>query len=225
MQKLKFIGLGGATNIEMGGNCCYLKDNDNLLIIDAAEGITEKLKKDGAFTDIKNIFIIITHTHYDHIGGLGVLVWYSNFKLKITPKLIYKNYSYKRNLKKLMKLTGIEYNLINFIKDTSFKINDLTIDLQKTYHEPKLQCFGIMFKDSEGKYYYTGDTKDIDYIKTLCQDNNVKAIYTEVSTSSSDGHINYDDLTNLDKNKLILMHFKNVDLYQKAKIDGFNVGL
>ena len=26
MKKLNFIGIGGATNIELGGNCCYLKD-------------------------------------------------------------------------------------------------------------------------------------------------------------------------------------------------------
>lgn len=43
MKKLNFIGIGGATNIDFGGNCCYLKEQDNLLIIDACESATEKL--------------------------------------------------------------------------------------------------------------------------------------------------------------------------------------
>ena len=30
MKKLNFIGIGGATNIELGGNCCYLKDGDKV---------------------------------------------------------------------------------------------------------------------------------------------------------------------------------------------------
>ena len=29
MKKLNFIGIGGATNIELGGNCCYLKESNN----------------------------------------------------------------------------------------------------------------------------------------------------------------------------------------------------
>ena len=34
MKELNFIGIGGATNIKLGGNCCYLKDGNNLLVID-----------------------------------------------------------------------------------------------------------------------------------------------------------------------------------------------
>ena len=45
MKKLNFIGIGGATNIELGGNCCYLKDKGNLLLIDMCEGATERLEK------------------------------------------------------------------------------------------------------------------------------------------------------------------------------------
>ena len=27
MKKLNFVGIGGATNINLGGNCCYLYDD------------------------------------------------------------------------------------------------------------------------------------------------------------------------------------------------------
>ena len=59
MKKLNFIGIGGATNIELGGNCCYLKDNDNLLFIDMCESATERLEKEEVFKDVKNIYIAI----------------------------------------------------------------------------------------------------------------------------------------------------------------------
>ena len=36
-------------------------------------------------------------------------------------------------------------------------------------------------------------------------------------------HIKYDDIVNLDKEKLVLMHFDTVDLYNKAKKDGFEI--
>ena len=223
MKKLNFIGIGGATNIELGGNCCYLKDNGNLLLIDMCEGATERLEKEEVFKDVKNIYIAITHTHFDHVAGLGVFIWYCNFYLNISPKIIYSNFKYKCHLKKLLKLTGVDKKYVDFIKDSSFKINDLTLNMQPTTHTPKLQCLGIMLEDKEGKYYYTGDTNDINYIKALCEDETVKKIYTEVATETYDVHIKYDDVVDLNKEKLVLMHFDTMELYNKAMKDGFEV--
>jgi hypothetical protein len=42
MKKLNFIGIDGAINIKLGGNSCYLKDGDNLLVIDMCEGATDR---------------------------------------------------------------------------------------------------------------------------------------------------------------------------------------
>lgn len=223
MKKLNFIGIGGATNIELGGNCCYLKDGDSLLVIDMSEGATERLKKENAFKGVKNIYIAITHTHFDHVAGLGVFIWYCNFNLNISPKIIYRNFKYKYHIKKLLKLTGVDKKYVEFIKDSLFKIDDLTLNMQSTTHTPKLQCFGIMLEDKEGKYYYTGDTNDINYIKALCEDETVKKIYTEVATETYDVHIKYDDVVDLNKEKLVLMHFDTMELYNKTMKDGFQV--
>ena len=91
MKQLNFIGIGGAVAIELGGNCCYIKNNDDLLIIDACEEATKKLLSAGAFDNIKRIYIVLTHTHYDHIAGLGVLLWYRNFHLNETQQIIVNN--------------------------------------------------------------------------------------------------------------------------------------
>lgn len=224
MKKLTFIGIGGATNIELGGNSCYLKDGNNLLILDMCESATLKLKKEGVFYGIENIYIVITHTHFDHVAGLGVFIWYCKFCLNITPKIIYSKYSYKCHIKKLLKLTGVNQKYVSFIKDNKFKINDLKLNLRKTTHTRKLKCFGIMFEDNNGKYYYTGDTNDIKYIEEIYKDEMVKKIYIEVSTKAYDSHIKYDDILKLDKKKLILMHFDTIKLYNRAKKDGFETG-
>ena len=141
--------------------------------------------------------------------------------MNISPKIIYSNFKYKYHLKNLLKLTGVDKKYVEFIKDSTFKINDLTLNMKLTTHTPKLQCFGIMFEDKDGKYYYTGDTNDIDYIRKICEDETVKTIYTEVATETYDVHIKYDDVVNLDKEKLVLMHFDTIDLYNKAREEGF----
>jgi len=223
MKGLEFIGIGGATNVELGGNCCYLKDGENLLVIDMCEAATERLKELNVFEGIENIYVAITHTHFDHVAGLGVFIWYCNFNLNISPKIIYSKIKYKSHIKKLLKLTGVDRKYVEFIKDSSFKINDLTLTMQSTSHTSNLQSFGIMFEDKDGKYYYTGDTNDIDYIKKLCKDQSVKRIYTEVAPERYDVHIKYDDIVGLDKEKLVLMHFGTAELYKKATEDGFEV--
>lgn len=222
MKKLNFIGIGGAINVEMGGNSCYLKDKDKLLIVDVCEDATKRLIKEKAFDGIKDIYIAITHTHYDHVAGLGILIWYSNFCLNIMPKIIYNDEKYKRTLSRLLKITGVDKMCYEFIHEKELKFN-FAINMKPTTHAPELQCFGIMFEDDKGKYYYTGDTYDIDYVRRLSNDNTVKRIYCEVATESFGVHIKYDDLLDLNKNKLVLMHFNTKDLYKKAIKDGFNV--
>lgn len=223
MNDLKFLSIGGATNIEFGGNSCYYKDGDNLLVIDMCESVTKKLFDENAFKDVKNIYVIITHTHFDHVSGLGIFIWYCNFYLNIKPIIIYKTNKYKNTLKKLLKITGVDLKYVDFRNDSNFKINNLKIELCPTSHVNYLQCFGIMFYNNNDKFYYTGDTKDINYIRKLNSDNNVKKIYTEVATETYGVHIKYDDLLDLDKSKLVLMHFDTVELYNRAKRDNFNV--
>ena len=93
--------------------------------------------------------------------------------------------------------------------------------MKPTTHSPILQCFGIMFEDSEGKYYYTGDTSDYQYVRELSAEPSVKTIYSEVATETYDVHIKYEDIKDLDKDKLVLMHFDTVDLYNRVREDGF----
>lgn len=211
------------TNIEFGGNGAFVKDNENLIIIDAPEEATKKLNDAKAFDNINNIYIIITHSHYDHVAGLGILIWYSNFYLKIKPNIIYSKNRFKRTLNKLLKITGVHDNLFTFIKDNEVNLS-FKVDILPTTHSKGLDCFGIMFTDNTGKYYYTGDTNDINFVRKLNDEKEVKKIYCEVATETYDVHIKYDDIKDLDKEKFVLMHFDKIELYNKVKKDGFNVG-
>ena len=223
MKKFKFIGLGGAINVAQGGNSCFLKEKDNLFIIDVSEGATKKLLDVGAFEGINNIYIAITHTHCDHVAGLGVLIWYANAFLNIKPNIIYNDNGYKKHLHELLKVTGVEDKHYEFIheKDLNFSF---CVNMQPTTHAEYLQCFGIMFEDKDGKYYYTGDSNDYKYVRKLAKDDSVKTIYCEVATDTFDVHIKYDDIKDLDKDKLVLMHFNTVELCKRVKKDGFKVG-
>ena len=224
MEKLKFLGIGGATNVELGGNSSFLIIKNKLLMVDVCECATEKLLKNNLLEGIKEAYIVITHTHYDHVAGLGTFIWYLNYILNIKTYVIYDNKKYLNHLKKLFTVTGVDLEIVNFVKDTDFSLGDLTLKLKPTTHEPPLICHGVMFSDNEGKYYYTGDTNDIDYIRKLAKDDKVKTIYSEVRVRPSEYHIAYNDLLEIKSDKFVLMHFDTKDTLKRAKQDGFNVG-
>ncbi len=223
MEKLKFLGIGGALNLDLGGNSAFLKRDNKLLVIDVCECATEKLVKNNILDGINEVYIVITHTHYDHVAGLGTLIWYLNYRLSVKTYVIYNSKKYLNHLKKLFKTTGVDLKLINFIKDTDFSLGDLSLKLKLTTHEPTLICNGIMFSDKEGKYYYTGDTNDIEYIRKIAKDDSVKTIYSEVSESTYDVHIAYGDLQEVISDKFIFMHINSMKLYEQIKKDGHNI--
>lgn len=221
MKKLNFVGIGGALAVELGGNCAYLKNNGTLFVIDACEDLTLKLKNESIFDGVSQIVIAITHTHADHVAGLGTFLWYSNFVLGLKPKIIINSFKFKRRIDKLMKIIGVSKKYYEFVKDSQVLVDSATVKMIRTRHNDKLECFGIMFEDDAGKYYYSGDTRDFEFIKTLSQDEKVKIIYLEVANESYDAHIEYLKVKELDKSKLILMHFDDVNLYAQAQKDGF----
>ena len=223
MQELKFLSIGGATNVELGGNCAYLKHKDTLLLIDCCEDAAKKIFERDILKNINHLYIVLTHMHFDHVAGIGTLIWFCNFRLNIKPKIIINSNKFKKTLTKFLKLGGVSTKYIEFINQKDLSIDNLSLETQKTNHSDKLECYGIMFKDSAGKYYYSGDTRDFEKIKTLTNDPTIKTIYCEVSEESYDVHIKYADLKTLNKEKLVLMHFNSLSLYNQAIKDGFKI--
>lgn len=223
MKDLSFIGIGGAYALELGGNSAYLKDDNTLLLIDCCEDATKKLKERSAFENIKNIVIAITHTHADHVAGIGTFIWYCNFLLNIKPKIVINSKTFKEHLNSLLKLLGVEERFYEFINQEEVIVDNCKIEMVPTTHTPILECFGVMFADNYGKYYYSGDTNDFENIKNLVNHNEVNKVYCETSWESYNAHIDYKLLKTIKSNKLVLMHFEDIELYKLAKADGFNV--
>lgn len=223
MQELKFLGCGGATNVELGGNCAYLKHENNLFLIDCCEDAAKKLLEKDLFNGVENVYIALTHMHFDHVAGIGTLIWFCNFRLNIKPKIIINSKKFKKTLIKFFKLGGINPKRVEFISQADFTFEGLTLEMKRTKHAEELECYGIMFSDELGQYYYSGDTKDFENIKQLSLDENIKTIYCEVSEFSHSVHLCYEDLKTLSKEKIILMHFNTKELYEQVVKDGYKV--
>ena len=84
-MKLKFLGSGSAFNSTLGNTSAYIKqNNDELILIDCGGNIYERIMAGDILNDsIKYVNIFITHTHPDHCGSLGDVIFYCYYKLGI----------------------------------------------------------------------------------------------------------------------------------------------
>lgn len=71
---IKFLGIGGAFDIEEGSSSVLFETKSNeKFLIDCGHSSYEYLKKKNKVNDINKIFI--THMHSDHVNGLSTLIY------------------------------------------------------------------------------------------------------------------------------------------------------
>ena len=148
-MNLDFIGVGGAFCPELGCNSAYVREGDKILFIDFGMDVFSKVIKYNLLEGVENVYIILTHTHGDHIGGLFTFIDYCFFYKKIIVRILNNSSTFTNSLVKLVKLTGIESSRFAFVE--SFELNfSFDVKIEKTSHTPLLECYGIVL-EKQGK--------------------------------------------------------------------------
>ena len=75
-MELKFLGRGSAFNVEEGNTSAYYKSKNDMLLIDCGSDVFKKIVKKHLLDNVYDLYIAITHSHPDHIGSLGDLIFY-----------------------------------------------------------------------------------------------------------------------------------------------------
>ena len=104
----------------------------------------------------KNIFILITHFHCDHVGSLGSLISYLYLKMNKIPYIIHPT----EKIKEYLKVVGIEdkfYIYENMLPEIS-QIKNNHVEVK---HVDDMICYGYEIIFPEEIIYYSGDAVDI----------------------------------------------------------------
>ncbi|MBQ9894615.1 MAG: MBL fold metallo-hydrolase [Ruminococcus sp.] len=192
-QLLLFLGRGSAFADEH--NSAFFAEDNDLVLIDCPASSYHKVKKMN-WEQYDNIYILITHTHGDHSGGVGTMlqyVWFvSCMKKKVT--IVAPSAEVKEDiLLLLMRIEGCEQEWFTIVTADELDKKWLVSAVPTTHVKPlDGKCFGYHLNIHGNNVVYTGDTASLEPFKPFLKKNSF--LYTEVAYYKSGVHLYLDDM-------------------------------
>lgn len=221
---LQFFGRGSAFADEH--NSAFFIENNELVMIDCPAAAFQKVKRMG-WDRFDNIYILVTHTHGDHTGGIGMMLQYVWFAsgMKKRATIVAPSEAVREDLILLLnRIEGCEPDWYEITTADGLHKNWLVQAIPTTHTQPlQGKCFGYQLRVQGTNVIYTGDTATLEPFTPLLQ--NGSHLYAEAATFRSDVHLYIDDilptLEQLSKNgiSVFLMHLDDENTVTK-KIDG-----
>ena len=175
---LKFLGRGSAFTDEH--NSAYFIDNDELVLIDCPMSSFARLNdKNLALFD--HIYLLVTHTHGDHAGGIGMLIDLLQFSVKTPITVVAPSKEVEADLFYLLsRIEGCNDSWYELTNTEDIDVDWLVCSIQTSHTEELAgKCFGYCLDINGTRVVYTGDTNTLDpYIPYLTEGS---YLYTEVT--------------------------------------------
>lgn len=193
---LTFLGRGSAFTDEQ--NSAYFIDGNNLVLIDCPMSSFEKLNnKDQNDIDLsafEHVYVLVTHTHGDHISGIGMLIDLLHFVLRTPITVIAPSKEVETDLHLyFLKIEGCNDSWYGLTNTGEFKA-DWLVHTIPTVHTEELagKCFGYVLNIEGNQVVYTGDTNTIEPFDKYILESSYA--YIEMSAFPSPVHLNADKM-------------------------------
>lgn len=220
---LKFLGCGSAFNPIWGNTCAYFQLDSRLFLIDCGETVFSELFERKMLEQYTEIYVLITHTHGDHVGSLGSLISYSHYVLKKKVIVVYPESS----LQKLLDLMGIGRNAYTLRECSTTTFHGINIEAIAVKHASDIKSYGYIITTDLQTLYYSGDSYEIpESVLQEFFEGGIDAIFQDTTNviTSHKSHLPLTVLAELIpekfRNKVFCMHFSS-DFSDDIKQMGF----
>ena len=211
---LNFFGRGSGFSDEHN-SAYFFTSNKEIVIIDCPASNFQKLKH-MELQNYDKVYILVTHTHGDHIGGLGLFVQYAFFNLKKTITIVAPSTEVANDILTVLTIEGNESSWYELITVNDLQEKEWFGASVLTKHSPQLEnkCFGYILIVGGKKIVYTGDTSTIVPFLPYLEEGTI--LYVDTSVYYGSIHLKLEDtldeLIALNKKgvKVFLMHLDDV---------------
>ncbi|MBR4627303.1 MAG: MBL fold metallo-hydrolase [Ruminococcus sp.] len=187
-RMLLFLGRGSAFADEH--NSAFFVEDNELVLIDCPATSYQKVKKMN-WEQYDNFYILVTHTHGDHSGGIGTMlqyVWFASYmKKKVT--IVAPSAEVREDLLLLLiRIEGCEEEWFDIIISDELKKKWFISSVPTTHVKPlEGRCFGYHLYIQRNNVVYTGDTATLEPFTPLLKSGSF--LYTEASYYQSAVHL------------------------------------
>ena len=214
---LRFLGRGSAFHTD--NNSAFFTKGSSLVLLDCPTSAFHKLRHIGVDTltgcEADKVIVLVTHTHTDHVGGVGMLIHYCYYMLHLPVEVIAPSREVAEDVGYLIRrLDGCNeqgYKLLT-ADEAGY---DWIVTPILTHHTAELEgrCFGWCLEIGGQRVVYTGDTCTLEpFVEYLTQG---AYLYTELSAYDTLVHLGadvllrYEDVLKQRQIKVFLMHLDN----------------
>lgn len=223
-MKLKFLGIGSAFNPTLGNTSAYFIEGEDFYLLDCGESVFEKIWNLKELKESKNIYILITHFHCDHVGSLGSLLSYLYLKLNKVAYVIHPT----KKIIDYLNIVGIKKEFYIYKKELP-EFSKIKNEEYEVYHVDDMLCFGYKLISEKKQIYYSGDAVKIpNQILEEYLNGKISEIYQDTCNYKSDnpshGDIFYleDIIPENKRNNVYCIHL-NIDYREELKLKKFGI--
>ena len=232
---LSFIGTGSAFNTSLGNNNAYIKKGESLLLIDCGSSTFAKIQERNLLEGIKRVFVLMTHTHPDHVGSLGDLIFYGYYAMgEMGKPSVTVIAPMDLHMEDVLNTVGVKRETYWYypMDEPYTWISNFSILIEpvRVVHVEELNCYGYTIRHKEDVIYYSGDSCNIPSgILDKLNMGAFDAFYQDTCKADYDGnvHLSLRKLTEMVKpeyrKRVFCMHLDNGFNIEEAKEIGFNV--
>lgn len=229
---LNFIGIGSAFNTELGNTSAFIKKNKSLLLIDCGGTVFHRLQELNLLDNLENLYIVITHTHPDHVGSLGEVIFYSYYILNHVPTIFFPQ---KDLMYAFLTSIGVSSEMYNINSCEMVEINDaqfreIKIKFLPVSHVDTIPSYGFIMSLDGKELYYSGDSNSINKtILDMLKNDKISTIYQDTCglDYESNNHLSLRKLCEVVdvefRDKVYCMHLDKHIKKNEIKNSGFNV--
>ncbi|QIW89825.1 metal-dependent hydrolase [Bacillus phage Izhevsk] len=192
----EFIGTGSAFNTSLGNNGAFIKQGNKFFMIDCGSATFHRIMEANLLEGVEEIYVLITHTHPDHIGSLGDLIFYGYYSMgNVMEKNVTVLAPDNLEIALILSYMGVDtdtYYLKDFPENSINYIEDFEILMMAvhTKHVKELDCYGYLFDYKGLKIYYSGDANIIPTpILNMFNDGGIHILYQDTCGADYEGNV------------------------------------